>query len=130
MIKKVIIVDSDLIIDLLRGIKEAEEFFEKVKSREYIANFSTITETEIFSGKTSSMPHEKIIIDTLLNLMNRIDIDKDVARKAGELRREFGCGIPDAIISASAIINRIQIIATRNKKHFEMIKDVNVFTPY
>lgn len=130
MIRRMFVIDSDLIIDLLRGVPQSQEFFNKIKSREYMAYFSTISETEIFSGQTASTPNDQNILEDLFEIMNRIDVDKKIARKAGELRRKFGCSIPDAIIAASAIVNKFTTVATRNIKHYEKIRDLKVFTPY
>ena len=125
-----IVVDTDIIIDLLRGVPQAKEFFNKIKTREYIAYYSSIVEAEIFSGQSAGTPEEQKIIENLLELMTRLDINGTVARKAGEFRRKYGCSIPDALIAGTAVINNIHTIATRNKKHFDLIKDVKVFVPY
>jgi predicted nucleic acid-binding protein len=130
MIKKMFILDTDLLIDLLRGHPEAKEFFNKIKKREYLAHFSTMLETEIFAGKSAATPEDQHIINGILELMTRIPVDKKVARKAGELKRKYGCGIPDAIMAATALTQRIQTVATRNRKYFTMIKGIKVFTPY
>ncbi len=127
---KIIVVDTDLIIDLLRGVPEAKEFFNKIKTRGFIAYYSSIVEAEIFSGQSAGTPEEEKIIENLLKLMTRLDINGAVAKKAGEFRRKYGCSMPDALIAATAITNNIHTIATRNKKHFDNIKDVNVLVPY
>lgn len=130
MIKKMFVLDTDLIIDLLRGHLPAEPFFDKIKSREFLAYFSTITEAELFSGKTASTPEEQKILDDLFELMARIDVDKQVARKAGELIRKYGIQIADATIAASAIIYKIPFVATKNKRDYENIKEITILTPY
>ena len=124
------VLDSDLLIDLLRGVPESESFFNKIKSREYLAYFSTILETEIFSGQSAATPEDQNILEGIFELMTRIDVDKKIARKAGELRRKYGCNIPDALVAATALVHRLQTVATRNKKHYEKIADVRVYTPY
>ena len=125
-----VIVDTDIIIDLLRGVPQAKEFFEKIKTREIIAYYSEITEIEIYSGQSAGTPEEEKIIENLLELMTRLDINKAIARKAGEFRRKYSCCIPDALIAASASVNNIHTIATRNKKHYELIKEVKILEMY
>lgn len=125
-----VIVDADIIIDLLRGVPQAKEFFNRVKTREIIAYYSSIAEAEIFSGQSAGTPEEQKIIENLLELMTRLDINGAVAKKAGEFRRKYGCSMPDALIAATPHVNNIHTIATRNKKHFDNIKDVNVLVPY
>lgn len=130
MIKTSFVLDTDLLIDLLRGVPEAKDFFEKIKSREYIVYFSTILEVEIFSGQSAGTPEEDKIITDVLNLMSRLEIDGAIARKAGELRRKYHCSIPDALIAATVFIHKLQTVATRNKRHFEMIPEIKIFVPY
>lgn len=130
MLKPTFVIDTDIFIDLLRGVPEAKPFFYKIKKRDYIAYFSPILEVEVFSWQTAGTPEEERIITDVLQLMTRLDIDGHVAKKAGELRRKYGCNIPDALIAATIIVHKLQSIATRNKRHFETISEINVFMPY
>lgn len=130
MLKETFVLDTDILIDLLRGVPEAKTFFEKIKTREYVVYYSAILEVEIFAGQTAGSPEEEKTIKDILELMTRLDIDGVVAKKAGEFRRKYNCSVPDAIIAATAVTHKIQTIATRNKKHFETIPDVKVFEPY
>lgn len=130
MLKTTFVLDTDLLIDLLRGVPEAKTFFSQIQSREYHAYFSTILEVEIFSGQSSAGPEEEKTISNLLELMTRLDVDSAVARKAGELRRKHACSIPDALIAATVLVHKLQTVATRNKKHFEMIPEIKIFVPY
>ncbi|MEK6920528.1 MAG: type II toxin-antitoxin system VapC family toxin [Nanoarchaeota archaeon] len=130
MFKQAFVLDTDLFIDLLRGVPEAKVFFEKIKTREYLVYYSTILEVEIFAGQSAGSPEEEKTIRDVLELMTRLDIDGVVAKKAGEFRRKYNCFVPDAIIAASAVTHKIHTVATMNKKHFETIPDIKVFEPY
>lgn len=62
-------------------------------------------------------------------MLNRIDINFSIAKKSGEFVRTYNCSIPDAVIAASAKTLNLKIV-TRNKKHYEMIKEVEMKIPY
>ncbi len=62
--------------------------------------------------------------------MVRVDLDKNIARKAGFIRRKYDVAIADSIIVATALVKNVKTIATRNKKHFEKVKEVHILVPY
>jgi len=130
MFKKPLLIDTNIIVDFLRGYSKAKPVFEKIEQNKIDAAFSTITEAEIFSGKRCDSLEEQQKIDALLSLMKRLPVDKKVARKAGELKRKHNIAIPDALIAATAITNNIKNISTKNKKHFIKIKEIKIIEPY
>ncbi len=130
MLKQTFVLDTDILIDLLRGVPETKIFFEKIRTREYAAYFSTILEVEIYAGQTANSLEEEKTINDILELMTRLEVSGQIARKAGELRRKHKCAVPDAIVAATALIHKIPLVATRNKKHFEMISEIKILTPY
>lgn len=130
MFKQSFVIDTDIFIDLLRGVPEAKIFFERIKAREYMVSFSTILEVEIYAGQTAGSLEEEKIITDVLDIMTRLDVTGSIAKRAGELRRKHMCSVPDAIIAATALVHKIQSIATRNKRHFEIISEIKVIDPY
>ena len=130
MFKESFVIDTDIIIDLLRGFQKSKEFFKGIENGKYDSCFSTITEVELFSGKSCSSLEEQTLINNLLSLARRIDLDKDIARKAGELRRKYDIPIGDSIIAATAIVAGSKTIATKNIKHYRNIKEVKIKQPY
>ncbi|HJX05599.1 MAG TPA: type II toxin-antitoxin system VapC family toxin [Candidatus Nanoarchaeia archaeon] len=130
MFKKILLLDSDVIIDFLRGQQKVKSLFYDIEQGRMEAAFSTITETELFAGKSCNSLEEQQKIDALLGLMKRLSLDKNAARKAGELKRRYELGLADAVIAATAITNSIKIISTKNKKHFAKVKEVTIEEPY
>ena len=130
MFKESFIIDTDIIVDLLRGFPKSKEFFKDIEDGKYDVSFSAITEVELFSGKSCSSLEEQTLIDNLLSLMKRVDLDKKIARKAGELRRKYNISVGDAIVAATAIISQSKTIATKNQKHYKNIKEIKVKQPY
>ena len=130
MFKDAVVVDTDIIVDLLRKVEDAKKFFKKIENNEIQAYFSTITELELFAGKTSQSAEEQKIIDDLLSIMIRVDLDREIARKAGFIRRNYDLSIADSIIVATALSKNVKKIVTRNKKHFAKVKEVEILVPY
>jgi len=121
-----IIVDTDIFIDFLRGMKYAYEFLNK-NSKEIA--FSALTETELLAGKECDDTKKREDILHLLSEFEKIPIGNPLAQVAGDLRRKNDIKIPDAIIAASAL-QEDALLVTRNAKDFEKIKELKVKKPY
>lgn len=130
MFKESFVVDTDIIVDLLRGFPKSKEFFKDIENAKVYAYFSTVTEVELYSGKSCSSLEEQTLINNLFSLMIRVDLNSIIARKAGELRRKYDIPIADSIIAATAIVRGSKTVITKNIKHYKPIKDVKVRQPY
>lgn len=121
------IADTNLLIDYYRGVDKAKEYIQKIKSGEIKLAVSVITETEIWFG--IKYDEELLMwVDLLDEFFESVDINSDIARKAGEIWKEFGHymgktsdtdfrKIPDAFIAATCNISDRTLI-TANVKHF------------
>jgi predicted nucleic acid-binding protein len=123
-----LVIDTDVVIDHLRGMEESRKLLEAVEDGRFSAYYSTVTEAEIYSGKKMGEKAERRKVELLLDLMHRVDVNGDVARKAGDLRRRSQVELPNAIIAATALHIRARLV-TRNAKHYETIKEVEIRTP-
>ncbi|MEM3563255.1 MAG: type II toxin-antitoxin system VapC family toxin [Candidatus Jordarchaeaceae archaeon] len=123
-----ILVDTDVIIDHLRGFENSKKLLKEVELGNFLAYFSAITEAELYSGQRTSVKSEQRIVERLLKIMHRVDVNSEIARKAGELRREYGVELPNAIIAATALILGAELV-TRNIKHYKSIKKIKLKTP-
>ena len=98
-----------------------------IETDQISAYFSVISETELVSGVRNKK--ERKIIESVLNLIQRLNIDKEIAVLAGEYRNKYfkshSLETPDALITATAVLNGMTLI-TENKKHFDMIKNLTV----
>jgi predicted nucleic acid-binding protein len=119
-----IIVDTDVLIWILRGDRMVGETFKKVvaETKGYIF-ITPIQIAEIYKGLRTK---EKLKVETFLETLNVIDIDKNIGRIAGEFLNKYESShnvtIADAIIGASAKINLFKLW-TLNKKHYPMFVD-------
>ena len=75
------------------------------------------------------MNNKKIEGDVVdrLKIFDTIDIDENIAKKAGEIRRNHGGSGVDALIAASAMISGAEL-ATVNTKHFVGIKGLKLYS--
>ena len=125
---KAYLIDTDVLIDHLRGIDLASRYIEQI-SHGSIIYLSSITIAELFSGVRDGQ--EKQRLSQLLSLFKVVAIDHTIATAGGLFRRDYhkshGIGLADAIIAASAQHVNAALV-TLNKKHFPMLSDI--ITPY
>lgn len=117
------LLDTTVFVDHFRDAKGAEAYFEPIFDGEVSGAFSVITEAELWEGIRTGEEerHEAVLL-----LLERVDVDKDIARRAGELRRNFreqGLGMPDALIAATAEAVDATLV-TRNTKHFQPLQPI------
>jgi hypothetical protein len=121
--------DTDVLIDHLRGVKEAVALVSRVRDGKILGYISTITEAELFSGKDEEEEAKRTLLLNFLDMFERVEVNSAMARKAGEFRRKYGVEVPDAIIGATASLMGCKLF-TRNIHDFEMIKEIEVEKPY
>jgi predicted nucleic acid-binding protein len=124
---KKLLIDTDIIIDYLRGIALAIKFIEKNCLNATCA-ISTITVAELYAGVREGK--ERQTLTQFLSLFEIIELDQAIAEKGGLFRRDYGkshnVGLADALIAATCE-NIHATLVTLNKKHYPMM-DVHV--PY
>ncbi len=120
-----ILVDTDILIDFLRGKPDAMAWLDNCSQPPLV---STVTVAELHAGLRDG---EEGAMEALLSALGRVTIDDRVARLAGRLRREYGpshgTGLADAMIAASAVIAEARLV-TRNARHYPMLERLVV--PY
>lgn len=89
---------------------------------------SVINKIELlgFSGITKN---EELKFQQLIYAAVVLGLDEDIAGSTIEIRKQYKTKLPDAIIAATALVNKL-IIITRNTKDFEKIKRLEVLNPY
>ena len=121
-------IDSDILIDYLRGFEEARRFLIRA-SRETILLISIVSVVEIYAGKDTRDIEKKRLIDEFFGNFQIIDLSFPVAKRAGELRRDLQKPFADMIIAASSLESNA-ILVTKNNKHFQGINRLKVLRPY
>lgn len=121
-----VLVDTDVLIEYLRGRSEAVEYLESLTADLYL---SVISVAELFAGVRGG--EEKSSLEQLLQAFNILPVTEKMARIGGLYRRDYGrshgTGLADALIAASAEDNGAGFV-TFNRRHFPMISRITV--PY
>jgi predicted nucleic acid-binding protein len=121
----IIILDSDVIIESLRGNETVISSLKKHYQGGASISFTAISVAEIYAGVRQH--EEKAVQNFFLNL-NFISFTEDMGIKAGEYLRTFqkthGIGIADALIAACTVLTKASLM-TLNAKHYPM-RDVRI----
>ena len=109
------LLDTDVLVDhLRRGIR--------IPVPPPDSAYSTITRAELYAGRSAN----ERVIDTLLGAFEELPVDREVAEAAGRIRRSADVALPDAIIAATAIGDRRQLV-TGNVRHFRGVRGLRLF---
>lgn len=125
--------DTSAIIDIFKGDKDIKEFLDN--NSEPLAA-TTISYLELFFGLNPKDPKhgkESEYYKEFFKSLYNIDLTKDSCefasnifwslKKEGKTIEQFDC-----VIAALLISNGINKILTRNSKHFEKIRKLNVIS--
>ena len=121
------VADSDVLIDALRGRKVA---MERIGFELRAGGLATtaITAFELRSGARTKKERDKV--DVLLGALTILPFDASAADAAAEARRALeqrgeGIGMADYLI-AGICLARSAVLLTRNRKHFERVAGLKV----
>lgn len=127
-----IFIDSDYVIDYLRGKNYTKPFIEKIRNKQLLAHISVVTLFELYTGAFLSENSKRKFEDIqyLLNWFEVVDITKEVMLVAARVhtdlqKRGLMIGIQDIFIAASAMSMNTKLI-TNNKKHFQNIRELRL----
>lgn len=110
-----VLVDTDIFIDHLRGAAP-------LKPGRHRLHYSVITRAELFAGTSGTD-----LAARLLAPFRELPVNREVAERAGRIRREFGLRLPDALIAATALEHRLSL-ATRNEGDFAQVRGLRLRT--
>ena len=119
------LIDTNIIIDHLRGDEEATSFLQKIEENSIQACISVITEYELLSSSKLSQTEEKKIREFIFNLLPSLTVTSQTVSIAASFHRKYNIGLADAIIAATAYSAHATLI-TRNTKHFKSIKEIHI----
>jgi predicted nucleic acid-binding protein len=122
-----VLVDSDILIEVLRGRKaEVVRMWSETVSEEEPLFYSPVTLAEIRHGMRA---HEREATERVLSSMVSVPVEVEIGARAGDYLRVFHAShaveLGDALIAATASVHQLSLW-TQNKKHFPM-KDINFF---
>ncbi len=113
--------DTNILIDYLKGYQFASDIIEQSLP----AKISMITWIEVLVGTTVE---NRQATEDFLNEFEIVGLNKEIANRAIEIRKQHRIKLPDAVIWATAQYHSC-ILVTRNTKDFAKDRD-DVFIPY
>jgi len=108
------VVDTDILVDHLRGAR-------RLAADRPLA-YSIISRCELFAGTD-----RVAVVQRLLGALVEVDLDRGLAEAAGQVRRDHGLSLPDAIVAATALSLGVPLV-TRNIRHFRAVPGLSVHT--
>jgi predicted nucleic acid-binding protein len=111
-----VLVDSDVLIDHMRGYRRLE-----IESSMCV---SVVTRAELYAGHERNEP----AVHALLARMGQLDVEGAIARRAGRIKRDAGLRLADALIAATALEHQLALM-TRNRRHFERVAGLAIRDP-
>ena len=125
-----IIADSDVLIDFLRGRGEAARVAFEIQSRSF--GTTAVTAFEIRSGARTA--RQTSAVETLLDAMTVLPFGPEEARIAAQVRQQVESqgqpiGMADYMIAAICMATN-GVLLTRNLKHFERVKGLKISGRY
>jgi tRNA(fMet)-specific endonuclease VapC len=127
MAKKLVLVDTSILIDFFRKSEKANSRLLKLVREDFIFCISAITEFEIHIGTT---PDQIDYWEDFLFKTQIVAFDKEVARAAVDIGKSLKkqsklIGMADLFIAATAVHYSLPL-ATLNVKHFERIEELQI----
>jgi predicted nucleic acid-binding protein len=118
----VVLVDTSVLIDLLRGHAAARDYLRGLDEPPLV---SEVTRVEILRGLRTSA---RDATERLFEALRWVAVDESIARRAGELGRRWdrhrpGIALADLVIAASAEQLGAEL-ATMNVRHYPMFREL------
>ena len=113
-----LLLDTEVLVEYLRGRKEAVEYLEGLASDLYV---SVISIAELFAGVRGDK--EERSLRQFLLAFDAVPVTEKVARVRGLYRRDYGpshgTGLADALIAATALESGAKLVSF-NRRHYPM----------
>lgn len=120
-----ILIDTDVIVDFLRGHRlRIKSFFSDIERRKIYGYLSVISLTELYEGLDNEEKEQALI--KLISYFQLIPVDKNISLLAGKLKRQQYLGLADSLIAATCIDQNLSLF-TFNKKHYQGIPNFELY---
>jgi len=105
-----VLFDTNIVIDILAGVRAAREEYDRHPDRA----ISIVTWMEVMTGIS---PGEEAKVLSFLATFTQFPLSSAIAQRAVDVRRTIRLKLPDAIILATAQIEK-HVLLTRNTRDF------------
>lgn len=123
-----VLLDSDVIIEILRGNRAVVRAAERLEEANVPTYCTAVSWAEVYSG---IRPGEEPLTDEFFGTRGEVVLDAGTGRRAGaylaRYARSHGVHVADALIAAAASTADLQLW-TMNRRHYPM-RDVRFFEP-
>ncbi len=119
------LIDTNAIIDYLES-KLPEKSNQLLDNTNF--QLSLISRIELLAWPKATDSQLKLLTD-FINISHIFDFNEPVILKSIEIRKNYRIKLPDAIIAATAIVNKLTLV-TRNTNDFSKISDLKLLDPY
>ena len=120
------LLDTDVLIEYLRGKPKAVEYLENLSEEIVI---SSITVAELFAGVRDE--EERNHLEKFLAVFKVIPVDFEISKTGGlfqnQYGKKYGTGLADGLIAATAYHCKATMV-TLNQKHYRMLNHLQ--SPY
>jgi len=130
-----VIIDTDLLIDLLRDKEESRTFVSELEKRRCLLATTAVNAFELYHGAHKSNQREKALQSTyrLLKRLVILPLSPRSARRAGQILAILEAkgqliGLRDTLIGAIALTRGFSV-ATRDIEHFMKIAELRIVSP-
>lgn len=121
-----IIIDTDILIDISHNNDKAVSFLEGLDTR-YQLGISLITQMELIVGCRNKQ--ESVILDKFLKRFQIIKLNDAISTLAVELLKQYrlshGLLIPDALIAATALYLDMDFVS-KNQRDYRFIENLKL----
>lgn len=122
-----ILVDTDILIDVLRSIEATTVVFQAAEAQAHLC-ISVVTQMELIVGCRNAKELQDL--DSFLKSFEIAALTKIVSNQAVDLIHQYrlshGLLIPDALIAATAIVSNWPLL-TKNQRDYRFIPNLNLF---
>jgi predicted nucleic acid-binding protein len=129
MMADLVIIDTDILIDLSRKNDKATEYLYRLEMNYKVA-ISLMTQMELLVGCRNKQ--ESAILDMFLRRFQIINLNEAISMTAVDLLRQYrlshGLLIPDALIASTALYLNTDL-ATKNQRDYRFIENLKLL-PY
>lgn len=120
MMARSILLDTDVLVDFLRGHAEALAFVNAHSGRIIL---SSIVVAELYAGVKGNA--EQAVLDDFVSLFRVIPVSAEIAKTGGLYKRDYGkshgVGLADAVLAATAEAESAEL-KTLNTKYYPMLQ--------
>ncbi len=117
-----ILLDTDVLVDFLRGHSKAVAFVNAHSARIIL---SSIVVAELYAGVKGDA--EQVALDNFVSIFRVVPVSAEIAKAGGLYKRNYvkshGVGLADAILAATADAENTEL-KTLNTKHYPMFKNL------